>query len=149
MKRKLKKEDKELNYKENFSEIFENNDSNKYISPIGKSKIGDIKKNEKKGKNYVKNEFIENNNSFIQSDIDEIKTIFNQTDLKTNEINDSSNLLEKSKDIQGKKDEITINELDPNIKDILILFVLSSNYYELLVKEKAKKAFNFPDNLLK
>ena len=33
--------------------------------------------------------------------------------------------------------------LDPRIKEILILFVLSNDYYQLLVQERAKKAFKF------
>ena len=48
-----------------------------------------------------------------------------------------------------KKEEITINDLDPKIKDVTILFVLSSNYYELLVQERAKKAFNFAKKKIK
>ena len=93
----------------------------------------------------INSDEIPNTNSFIQSDIDEIKSIFNQNDLKNNLINDkyidTSNLFDNSEDI--KKEEITINDLDPKIKDITILFILSSNYYELLVQERAKKAFNF------
>ena len=54
---------------------------------------------------------------------------------------DSSYLFDNSQD--KKKEEISIKDLDPKIKDVLILFVLSSNYYELLVQERAKKAFNF------
>ena len=87
-----------------------------------------------------------NSNSFLQSDIEEIKSIFNPNDLKINENDDkffdSSNLFENSQD-NKKKEEITLKDLDPKIKEVLILFVLSSNYYELLVQERAKKAFNF------
>ena len=42
-----------------------------------------------------------------------------------------------------KNEEIALKDLDPKIKDVLILFVLSNEYYELLVKERAKKAFKF------
>ena len=108
--------------------------------------FNNINKKEKEMKPIIYDEFI-NSNSFIQSDIEEIKSIFNQNDLKSNAMNDkyidTSNLFGNSEDTKDKKDEITINDLDPKIKDVTILFVLSSNYYELLVQEKAKKAFNF------
>ena len=83
------------------------------------------------------------NNSFIQSDIEEIKSIFDIKDLKKNGIN--SNSLETSNSLENSegKEEISLKDLDPNIKEVLILFVLSSDYYELLVQERAKKAFNF------
>ena len=54
-----------------------------------------------------------------------------------------TSLFDNSGDINMKKDDITINDLDPKIKDVTILFVLSSNYYELLAQEKAKRAFKF------
>ena len=108
--------------------------------------FNNINKKEKEIKPIIYDEFI-NSNSFIQSDIDEIKSIFNQNDLKNDAMNDkfidTSNLFGNSEDSKDKKDEITINDLDPKIKDVTILFVLSSNYYELLVQERAKKAFNF------
>ena len=83
------------------------------------------------------------NNSFIQSDIEEIKSIFDIKDLKKNGIN--SNSLETSNSLENSegKEEISLKDLDPNIKEVLILFVLSSDYYELLVEERAKNAFNF------
>ena len=97
--------------------------------------------------NELNQDFILNNNSFTESDIDEFKNIFNQNDLKNNEkINksiDSSNLFEGSEDNNLKNEEIALKDLDPKIKDVLILFVLSNEYYELLVKERAKKAFKF------
>ena len=108
--------------------------------------FNNINKKEKEIKPIIYDEFI-NSNSFIQSDIDEIKSIFNQNDLKNDAMNDkfidTSNLFGNSEDSKDKKDEITINDLDPKIKDVTLLFVLSSNYYELLVQERAKKAFNF------
>ena len=97
--------------------------------------------------NELNQDFILNNNSFTESDIDEFKNIFNQNDLKNNEkINksiDTSNLFEGSEDNNLKNEEIALKDLDPKIKDVLILFVLSNEYYELLVKERAKKAFKF------
>ena len=105
------------------------------------------KDDNKKEKQIKNNDFVVNNNSFTESDIDEFKNIFNQNDLKNNDaINnksyDSSNLFEGSEDI-NKKDEITLKDLDPKIKEVLILFVLSNDYYQLLVQERAKKAFRF------
>ena len=102
-------------------------------------------RNENQARN---NEFILNNNSLTESDIDEFKSIFNQNDLKNNNgINmksyDSSNLFDGSEDNNYKKDEITLKDLDPKIKEVLILFVLSNDYYQLLVQERAKKAFKF------
>ena len=42
-----------------------------------------------------------------------------------------------------KNEEISLKDLDPRIKEVLILFVLSNDYYQLLVQERAKKAFKF------
>ena len=92
-------------------------------------------------------DLIFDNNTFTESDIDEFKNIFNQNDLKNNGSNnkslDSSNLFEASEDNNYKNDEITLKDLDPKIQEVLILFVLSNDYYQLLVKERAKKAFKF------
>ena len=127
----------------------EDEDSNNFeMSPTQNQKNINNKKENNKAENQMKNnDFIVNNNSFTQSDIDEFKNIFNQNDLKNNDgINnksyDSSNLFEGSDDI-NKKDEITLKDLDPKIKEVLILFVLSNDYYQLLVQERAKKAFKF------
>ena len=127
----------------------EDEDSNNFeMSPTQNQKNINNKKENNKAENQMKNnDFIVNNNSFTQSDIDEFKNIFNQNDLKNNNgINnksyDSSNLFEGSDDI-NKKDEITLKDLDPKIKEVLILFVLSNDYYQLLVQERAKKAFKF------
>ena len=102
-------------------------------------------RNENQARN---NEFILNNNSLTESDIDEFKSIFNQNDLKNNngiimKSYDSSNLFDGSEDNNYKKDEITLKDLDPKIKEVLILFVLSNDYYQLLVQERAKKSFKF------
>ena len=99
--------------------------------------------NQEKNKDYTSK-----TNSFIESDIDELKNIFNQNDLKiNNEIDnksyESSKLFEGSEDNNSKKNEISLKDLDPRIKEILILFVLSNDYYQLLVQERAKKAFKF------
>ena len=103
--------------------------------------------NNNKGNKNKSDDFFQNNNSFSESDIDEFKNIFNQNDLKNNEINnksyDSSHFFEASEDNNYKKDDITLKDLDPKIKDVLILFVLSKDYYQLLVQERAKKAFKF------
>ena len=118
------------------------------------SRDSEILNNEyKKDKNKVEDggndkDFILNDNSITESDIDEFKNIFNQNDLKNdnnkginNKSYDSSNLFEASEDNNFKKEEITLKDLDPKIKEVLILFVLSNDYYQLLVQERAKKAF--------
>ena len=118
------------------------------------SRDSEILNNEyKKDKNKVEDggndkDFILNDNSINESDIDEFKNIFNQNDLKNdnnkginNKSYDSSNLFEGSEDNNFKKEEITLKDLDPKIKEVLILFVLSNDYYQLLVQERAKKAF--------
>ena len=99
--------------------------------------------NQEKNKDYTSK-----TNSFIESDIDELKNIFNQNDLKiNNEIDnksyESSKLFEGSEDNNLKNEEISLKDLDPRIKEVLILFVLSNDYYQLLVQERAKKAFKF------
>ena len=53
------------------------------------------------------------------------------------------NYLKVQKIIIPKKNEISLKDLDPRIKEILILFVISNDYYQLLVQERAKKAFKF------
>ena len=99
---------------------------------------------ETKEKNIFNSDSFPNNNSFVDSDIDEIKSIFDSNDLKKNGVSEKhineSNFFDNS---QEKKDQISLKDLDPKIKDVLILFVLSSDYYELLVQERAKKAFDF------
>ena len=99
---------------------------------------------ETKQKNIFNSDSFPNNNSFVDSDIDEIKSIFDSNDLKKNGVSEKhineSNFFDNS---QEKKDQISLKDLDPKIKDVLILFVLSSDYYELLVQERAKKAFDF------
>ena len=123
---------------------------------INKESKKDIRPDSKfKNKNINISDSFPNNNSFIQSDIEEIKSIFDIKDLKKNGINthylETSNLFdnseekekEKEKEKEEQKEEISIKDLDPKIKDVLILFVLSSDYYELLVEERAKNAFNF------
>ena len=144
-KKQLNLNNKKYNY------FLEDVNSNGDLTPIkiknNNFNFKNLTKKEKeiKPKNMINSDEIPNTNSFIQSDIDEIKSIFNQNDLKNNLINDkyidTTNLFENSED--NKKEEITINDLDPKIKDVTILFILSSNYYELLVQERAKKAFNF------
>ena len=99
--------------------------------------------NQEKNKDYTSK-----TNSFIESDIDEFKNIFNQSELKNqNEMNnksyESSKLFECSEDNNLKNEEISLKDLDPRIKEVLILFVLSNDYYQLLVQERAKKAFKF------
>ena len=99
--------------------------------------------NQEKNKDYTSK-----TNSFIESDIDEFKNIFNQSELKNqNEMNtksyESSKLFEGSEDNNLKNEEISLKDLDPRIKEVLILFVLSNDYYQLLVQERAKKAFKF------
>ena len=131
----------------NYDEEDENS-NNLEMSQSKNQKNLNYKKDDKKGEKQIKNnDFVVNNNSFTESDIDEFKNIFNQNDLKNNDaINnksyDSSNLFEGSEDI-NKKGEITLKDLDPKIKEVLILFVLSNDYYQLLVQERAKKAFRF------
>ena len=143
----------EGNLKESMSPI-SNKTSNKNLDKI-KDKFRQDSRNRKqkeskkdvrqdsKHKNINISDSFPNNNSFIQSDIEEIKSIFDPKDLKKNGINsqylETSNLFENSEE----KEEISLKDLDPKIKDVLILFVLSSDYYELLVQERAKKAFNF------
>ena len=99
---------------------------------------------ETKQKNIFNSDSFPNNNSFVDSDIDEIKSIFDSNDLKKNGVSekhiDESNFFDNS---QEKKDQISLKDLDPKIKDVLILFVLSSDYYELLVQERAKKHLIF------
>ena len=132
---------------ENYFEM--KKDQKKLISQNNKNNINKSKnikeKNEIENKNKNDN-FISNNNSFSESDIDEFKNIFNHNELKNNIISnksyESSNLFDGSEDI-NKNEGIELKELDPKIKDILILFVLSDDYYQLLVKEKARKAFKF------
>lgn len=115
---------------------------------IKKESKKDIRPDSKfKNKNINISDSFPNNNSFIQSDIEEIKSIFDPKDLKKNGINahylETSNLFDNSEEKEKEKEEISIKDLDPKIKDVLILFVLSSDYYELLVQERAKNAFNF------
>ena len=144
------KSNKHINNKKKDINFLEEPNNNGSLTPIkvknNNINFNNINKKEKEIKPIIYDEFL-NSNSFIQSDIEEIKSIFNQNDLKTNPMNDkfidTSNLFGNSEDTKIKKDEITINDLDPKIKDVTILFVLSSNYYELLVQERAKKAFNF------
>jgi len=130
-----------------YTNFLEDVNSNGDLTPIkiknNNFNFKSINKKEKeiKQKNMINSDEIPNTNSFIQSDIDEIKSIFNQNDLKYDKYLDTTHLFENSEDM--KKEEITINDLDPKIKDVTILFILSSNYYELLVQERAKKAFNF------
>ena len=130
-----------------YTNFLEDVNSNGDLTPIkiknNNFNFKSINKKEKeiKQKNMINSDEIPNTNSFIQSDIDEIKSIFNQNDLKYDKYLDTTHLFENSEDT--KKEEITINDLDPKIKDVTILFILSSNYYELLVQERAKKAFNF------
>ena len=148
----INENNKQLNQiNKKYTNFLDDVNSNGDLTPIKiKNNIFNFKsinKKEKdiKQKNMINSDEIPNTNSFIQSDIDEIKSIFNQNDLKNNLINDkyldTTHLFENSEDM--KKEEITINDLDPKIKDVTILFILSSNYYELLVQERAKKAFNF------
>ena len=114
-------------------------------------KVKNLSDNNEKNnlENKEKNEnYNSNSNSFIESDFDELKNIFNQNDLKiNNEIDnksyESSKLFEGSEDNNSKKNEISLKDLDPRIKEILILFVLTNDYYQLLVQERAKKAFKF------
>jgi hypothetical protein len=135
-----------------YSDFLEDPSANEHIASIKtNNKLSNFntkkEKNDKeiKPKNIIISDDFPNGESFLQSDIEEIKSIFNQNDLKmidsNGDIMDSSYLFDNSQD--KKKEEITIKDLDPTIKDVLILFVLSSNYYELLVQERAKKAFNF------
>ena len=128
-----------------------NKNLDKFKEKVRQDIIKNIKKKESKKdvrpdskpKNINISDSFPNNNSFIQSDIEEIKSIFDPKDLKKNGINSHS--LEASKLFENseEKEEISLKDLDPKIKDVLILFVLSSDYYELLVQERAKKAFNF------
>ena len=145
-----KKESKRVIKK--YEDFLEDANSNESITPIKtNNKVNNFnnkkEKNDKenKQKKIIISDDFPNSDSFLQSDIEEIKSIFNQNDLKINDSNDkymdSSYLFDNSQD--KKKEEISIKDLDPKIKDVLILFVLSSNYYELLVQERAKKAFNF------
>ena len=154
----INENNKQLNQiNKKYTNFLDDVNSNGDLTPIKiKNNIFNFKsinKKEKdiKQKNMINSDEIPNTNSFIQSDIDEIKSIFNQNDLKNNLINDkyldTTHLFENSEDM--KKEEITINDLDPKIKDVTILFVLSSNYYELLVQERAKKAFNFAKKKIK
>ena len=130
----------------NYEEEEEENSNN---SESSENKQNFKKKSKYRNENQARNnEFFLNNNSLTESDIDEFKSIFNQNDLKNNNgINmksyDSSNLFDGSEDINYKKDEITLKDLDPKIKEVLILFVLSNDYYQLLVQERAKKSFKF------
>ena len=149
-KNNINKENNKLNMNnQKYLKFLPETNNNGKITPIkNKNKNIYFKKGNKKDleiKNKINYNDFENTNSFIQSDIDEIRSIFDTNDLKNNFINenyiDTSKLFENSEDM--KKEVITINDLDPKIKDVLILFVLSSNYYELLVQERAKKAFNF------
>ena len=123
--------------------IEKNKNNNQFASQNNKNNFKE--KNAIEG-NKLNDKFISNNNSFTESDIDEIKNIFNHNDLRnniiTNKSYNSSNLFDGSEDI-NKIDEIELKELDPKIKDVLLLFVLSNEYYKLLVKERAKKAFKF------
>ena len=134
--------------KHNYNDEEDENSNNFEMSPPQNQKNLNNKKENNKDENQINNnDFIVHNNSFTESDIDEFKNIFNQNDLKNNNaVNnksyDSSNLFEGSDDI-NKKDEITLKDLDPKIKEVLILFVLSNDYYQLLVQERAKKAFKF------
>ena len=128
---------------------YDENEISNNIETSQKRNYINEKQEDNKLENQIKNnDFIANNNSFIESDTDEFKNIFNQSDLQNNNfINnksyDSSNLFEGSEDNNLKKDEITLKDLDPKIKEVLILFVLSNDYYQLLVQERAKKAFKF------
>ena len=143
---------KQINEKNNYINFVEEANNNGELTPIklnsykSNNNLKNINKKEKGKKPVISDEFI-NGNSFVQSDIDEIRSIFNPNDLKNYALNDkyldASNLFDNSDDINIKKEEITINDLDPKIKDVTLLFVLSPNYYELLVHERAKKAFNF------
>ena len=97
--------------------------------------------------NNINSEDFINVNSFMQGDIEEIKNIFEHDGLQISSINskikEPSILLENSEEDKTTKKEISLKDLDPKIRDVTILFVLSSNYYELLVQERAKKAFKF------
>ena len=132
----INENNKQLNQiNKKYTNFLDDVNSNGDLTPIKiKNNIFNFKsinKKEKdiKQKNMINSDEIPNTNSFIQSDIDEIKSIFNQNDLKNNLINDkyldTTHLFENSEDM--KKEEITINDLDPKIKDVTILFVLSSN----------------------
>ena len=131
---------------ENENYIEKNKNKNKFVSQNYKNNFKEKKEIEK---NKLNDKFISNNNSFSDSDIDEFRNIFNHNELRnniiTNKSYNSSNLFDGSEDI-NKNDEIELKELDPKIKDILLLFVLSNDYYQLLVKERAKKAFKFNSN---
>ena len=135
--------------KHNYNDEEDENSNNFEMSPPQNQKNLNNKKENNKDENQIKNnDFIVNNNSFTESDIDEFKNIFNQSELKNqNEMNnksyESSKLFEGSEDNNLKNEEISLKDLDPRIKEVLILFVLSNDYYQLLVQERAKKAFKF------
>ena len=89
------------------------------------------------------NEIFPNDSSFVNSDPEEIRSIFGQVDLKNENQSNSTNFFENSiNSSQMKTEEINESDLDPNIKEVLLLFVLNQQYYELLIQEKAKKAFS-------
>ena len=89
------------------------------------------------------NEIFPNESSFVNSDPEEIRSIFGQVGLKNENELDTSNFLENSvESSQMKTEEINESDLDPNIKEVLLLFVLNQQYYELLIQERAKKAFS-------
>ena len=133
---------------EEYSKSDDSTRENKKKNRLNLKKSNNYYENNNNQDNKNKNDdYLPNNNSFTESDIDEFKNIFNQNDLKNNSLNnksyDSSHLFEASEDNNYKTDEITLKDLDPKIKDVLILFVLSKDYYQLLIQVKAKKAFKF------
>ena len=90
------------------------------------------------------NEIFPSDSSFVNSDPEEIRSIFGQVDLKNENQSNTTNFFENSiKSSQLKTEEINESDLDPNIKEVLLLFVLNQQYYELLIQERAKKAFSF------
>ena len=143
----------DLNKPENNNFLNGNYSNNGDISPIKIKKPvnNKIKSNNHKediiNENNINSEDFINVNSFMQGDIEEIKNIFEHDGLQISSINskikEPSILLENSEEDKTTKKEISLKDLDPKIRDVTILFVLSSNYYELLVQERAKKAFNF------
>ena len=110
------------------SDKVDNKNLDKFKEKVRQDIIKNIKKKESKKdvrpdskpKNINISDSFPNNNSFIQSDIEEIKSIFDPKDLKKNGINSHS--LEASKLFENseEKEEISLKDLDPKIKDVLI-----------------------------
>ena len=132
----------------NFS--ISNNDENSSLVNY----LPDDKIKEKENKNFEEQNKVTTNqndeinetftdSSFVNSDPEEIKNIFGKDGLKNENDFDTSNFFENSIDnSQTKTEQINETDLDPNIKEVLILFVLNQKYYELLIQERAKKAFS-------